>query len=571
MSIMRIKKNTVKPRKWQIECQEQGYKWLVETKTHKQFVINAAPAAGKTVAACLLAKKLYENNKINRIIVIAPQAGVTYQWAKEVNKILGLHMEKINSPDDIKMTNMNDHLCLTWQALSNIKDAIQAICISQKVLVICDEHHHAALEASWGSSADSAFKRASHCLILTGTPVRTDGKECTWLSLGKNNEFIFPKDGIYELNYGKAVDLGYCVPITFHRYEGKFSVKIKNGKNVDVSSKKKPVELLKKNPSIKTVIDFYTLTKRKEYEIDGKTPLKNSYLGHMIEFGIKILIEKKKELSVAGGLIIAPDISTAEYMAELVEIIDGKKALIVHSNMKNPQKKIKTFRRNHSLDWLVSVNMISEGVDIPRLRAIIYLPKATTELAFRQAVGRAVRKFENKDYSSASFIMPPLTVFETYAKRIEKEMGTSKTFGKKLLEKFCPKCNQKNKITNSNCLSCDYKFPISNHNNFKSCQVCSTLNPIQSKICQNCGNNFSITFDVSLKEALRDGAIIRGNELSEDDVRIGEIYGKEFKSTFSKNPIVSRILSQLPDEGLAEIIKAAKHFEKKINTERIKR
>ena len=235
------------------------------------------------------------------------------------------------------------------------------------------------------------------------------------------------------------------------------------------------------------------------------------------------------------------------------------------------KNKIITFRRNYELDWLVSVNMISEGVDIPRLRTIIYLPKATTELAFRQAVGRVVRKFGNEDISSASFIMPPLSVFETYAKRIEKEMGTSKVFGKKPIEKVCPKCNHKNKISDKNCSSCDYKFPIYNQNHFKKCQVCSTLNPIQSKVCQNCGNNFTITFDISLKEALRDGAIIRGNELSEDEVRIGETYGKEFKSTFSKNPIVSRILSQLPDEGLAEIIKAAKHFEKKINTERIRR
>ena len=41
--------------------------------------------------------------------------------------------------------------------------------------------------------------------------------------------------------------------------------------------------------------------------------------------------------------------------------------------------------------------MLSEGVDIPRSRVIIYLPKAHTELAFRQAVGRVVRKYDNND------------------------------------------------------------------------------------------------------------------------------------------------------------------------------
>ena len=31
-------------------------------------------------------------------------------------------------------------------------------------------------------------------------------------------------------------------------------------------------------------------------------------------------------------------------------------------------------------------------------------------------------KFDNADCSSASFIMPPISIFETFAKRIEKEM-----------------------------------------------------------------------------------------------------------------------------------------------------
>jgi superfamily II DNA or RNA helicase len=41
--------------------------------------------------------------------------------------------------------------------------------------------------------------------------------------------------------------------------------------------------------------------------------------------------------------------------------------------------------------WLVSVRMVSEGVDIPRLRVGVYATTTTTELFFRQAVGRFVR------------------------------------------------------------------------------------------------------------------------------------------------------------------------------------
>ena len=41
--------------------------------------------------------------------------------------------------------------------------------------------------------------------------------------------------------------------------------------------------------------------------------------------------------------------------------------------------------------WLVSVLMVSEGVDIPRLRVGVYATAARTELFFRQVVGRFIR------------------------------------------------------------------------------------------------------------------------------------------------------------------------------------
>src|SRR5262249_57676772 len=41
--------------------------------------------------------------------------------------------------------------------------------------------------------------------------------------------------------------------------------------------------------------------------------------------------------------------------------------------------------------WLIAVRMVSEGVDIPRLRVGVYATTTATELFFRQAVGRLVR------------------------------------------------------------------------------------------------------------------------------------------------------------------------------------
>ncbi|MDH7504293.1 MAG: hypothetical protein QHJ82_16470 [Verrucomicrobiota bacterium] len=86
--------------------------------------------------------------------------------------------------------------------------------------------------------------------------------------------------------------------------------------------------------------------------------------------------------------------------------------------------KIKTFK-NTAKRWLVSVAMISEGVDIPRLRVLVYLPNALTELAFRQAIGRVVRTCGPDDDTRAYVVMPSFATFERYARRVEEEMPAS--------------------------------------------------------------------------------------------------------------------------------------------------
>ncbi len=53
-------------------------------------------------------------------------------------------------------------------------------------------------------------------------------------------------------------------------------------------------------------------------------------------------------------------------------------------------ERIATFATGRD-PWIVAVRMVSEGVDIPRLRVGVYATNTVTELFFRQAVGRVVR------------------------------------------------------------------------------------------------------------------------------------------------------------------------------------
>jgi superfamily II DNA or RNA helicase len=62
----------------------------------------------------------------------------------------------------------------------------------------------------------------------------------------------------------------------------------------------------------------------------------------------------------------------------------------VTSDDPGASERISAFASDRS-EWLVAVRMVSEGVDIPRLRVGVYATTTTTDLFFRQAVGRFVR------------------------------------------------------------------------------------------------------------------------------------------------------------------------------------
>ena len=113
----------------------------------------------------------------------------------------------------------------------------------------------------------------------------------------------------------------------------------------------------------------------------------------MVEWGIQKLDELRHRMPEAGGLVIAPNIEMADYFAKLIELIDGEEApLIVHSQLSNPEASIQAFR-NTTKRWIVSVAMISEGVDIKRLRVLLYMSYATTELTFRLTIGQVVGRW----------------------------------------------------------------------------------------------------------------------------------------------------------------------------------
>lgn len=544
----------IKLRPWQEEATTKAINWLLKDRKDKHFLLNAAPGAGKTIAACTIARELFDRDEIDRVIVIAPRSEVVNQWSKDFNLVTQRPMSKVTGVDG-NIDYLGIDVCATWSAIQGLESGFHDLCNKNRTLVICDEHHHAAVEAAWGDSADSAFSNASFVLVLTGTPIRSDGAQSVWLAYHDSGAISHPTEGTYTLTYGQAVDLGYCRPITFHRHEGRFTVELDTGESTQVSGNEK-TELpknLKKIPGLQRALDYYKLTCTPQYIKGTTSPLMTGYQATMLEAAMIKLDDLRNRMPKAGGLVIAPSIEMAKYFVELIEIMEGEAPMLVHSQLPNAESRIAAFR-NSSKKWLVSVAMVSEGVDIPRLRVLVYLPNARTELAFRQAVGRVVRTSTPDDDTRAYVVIPTLEAFEQYARRVEEEIPHHKGKDKDAKTKKCPICNHENALGAAHCSACDHEFPKASPR-LKPCPSCGTENPPGAKKCCMCGHSFDGEFNLKLDEALRTGAIIRGMDIPELEVVQAEGMADHVRTAIlqSGDARLIKLLKVMPEEVLGHL------------------
>jgi superfamily II DNA or RNA helicase len=109
-------------RPWQAQALQKAENWfLLEKQRH--FLINAAPGAGKTICASVIAKRLIEKGAIERVIVIAPRTEVVRQWGEDFQKITGRPMTKVTGID-VDVSDYGDDVCATWNAIGTVRISV---------------------------------------------------------------------------------------------------------------------------------------------------------------------------------------------------------------------------------------------------------------------------------------------------------------------------------------------------------------------------------------------------------------------------------------------------------------
>jgi hypothetical protein len=109
----------------------------------------------------------------------------------------------------------------------------------------------------------------------------------------------------------------------------------------------------------------------------------------------------REHIPDAAGMAVCIDQMHAVRVAQVIHNVTGCKPSIVVSDEDKATDNVEDFRKSKR-EWLVSVRVVSEGTDIRRLHVLCYLTNSTTEIFFRQIIGRVSRvRFQEKTAASS--------------------------------------------------------------------------------------------------------------------------------------------------------------------------
>ncbi len=379
-------------RPWQEQCINQALSKYCSGNNH--FLTLATPGAGKTLMASALASYLLESKLIDLIICFSPSSIVAQDFAESLEMQSG---ERFDGLMGAKGRS------LTYQSLQYLDDQFWQLFESNRIFVIFDEIHHCAgsnLENanSWGEQILLNIQdKAKFTLALTGTPWRSDTAPIV-LSKYIQSDSQIACDYVYGL--AEAVCDKVCrVP------------QIVAVDNEDIS--------VVDADSTKVFSSFSDLLSNSD--VSYQQVIENeAVLKFLITASHKKLSKIRLVNPDGAGLIVASSVSHANMISALMKSWFKEDVVVVTYKESNPSSIIQRFRHSQA-KWIVSVGMISEGTNIPRLQVCCHLTNIKTEMHFRQILGRILRLTASPN-QQAILYMPAEPKLLEYAYRVKEDI-----------------------------------------------------------------------------------------------------------------------------------------------------
>jgi superfamily II DNA or RNA helicase len=362
-------------RAWQRQALAQ-----FEASPSPNFLAVATPGAGKTTFALTAARRALVAGAIRRVVIVVPTQHLKFQWAHAAER-LDIHLDPEWNLGYGGLPPDTHGVVVTYQQVAITPASLRPLV--RQALVVLDEIHHAGDSRAWGDGIRQAFDPAWRRLSLSGTPFRSDQRTIPFVNY--TGELAQPD---FEYGYGDALTEGRVVrPVYFPRINGRMEWTAPDG--------------MEHEATFDDRLSRELASQRLRTALDAAGEWMPTVLGQ----AHAQLMHLRARDPRAAGLAITIDQEHAKAIAALMQERLGVSPTIATSDDPAASDKISRFADGIA-PWIVAVRMVSEGVDIPRLRVGVYATNTVTELFFRQAVGRLVRWNARLDRQAAYMFIP---------------------------------------------------------------------------------------------------------------------------------------------------------------------
>lgn len=423
---------------------------------HERGRLIMACGTGKTMTSLKIAEKFTEHR--GNILFLVPSIALigqtlrewTSQAEKPINPICICSDPEISKKKNTGDLDLTSTIDLAWPASTDPENilrqfrhyrdngnegmtvvfstyqSIEVIAKAQRVLlengfppfdlIICDEAHRTTgyTEKGMDDSAfvkvhDGNFIRSRKRLYMTATPrlynvdARSQAEKQDIPLWSMDDETHFGKE-IHRIGFGEAVEKGLLT-------DYKVIILTLNDKNIPPS-----VQRIVANRE--TEIKTDDLTKL----IGTVNALSKQFLGNDVVLAEGDALPMKRAVAFCQSIANSTDIARSFNLASenyLSSLPEERQHHTVNVEAQHMDGTMAAPQRDQMLNWLkedtggntcrilTNVRVLSEGVDVPSLDAVIFISAKNSQVDVVQSVGRVMRKAEGKKYG---YIIIPVVV-----------------------------------------------------------------------------------------------------------------------------------------------------------------
>ena len=333
----------IKPRIYQKACLDALKNARASGKTRALIVM--ASGLGKTLTGIFDIQEYLANVPNGRILVLCHSAAILTQTRDAFKEIFGDEYSYGMYNGFEKAPHRTDFLFANLQSVNRHRKDFAP---DEFCYVIVDEAHH--------SPAETYCKAIQHfapqfLLGMTATPERMDDADIST---------IFG-DTVFEYRLESAIKDGWLSDVEYH-------VKTDEIQNLEayLDSEEK-ISLAQLNREV--------FVPKRDEEI------------------IRIIREEVSKKDDPTTVIFCQSIAHAEKFAELMG-----DAAVIHSELEDSiiAERLEKFRSG-DIKTVCAVDMLNEGIDVPRTDAIVFLRVTQSKIVFTQQLGRGLRRTDKKD------------------------------------------------------------------------------------------------------------------------------------------------------------------------------